>query len=89
MKVTVSKEIAGQNRYADNRTRWQNRQTGPVFRSSLPNTVVFTAAQSGPSRPGTDFFPLTVEYRERLASAGTLSRRLPEAGRPADARRKS
>ncbi|HTI49820.1 MAG TPA: polyribonucleotide nucleotidyltransferase, partial [Planctomycetaceae bacterium] len=33
-------------------------------------TVVFVAAQSGPPRPGIDFFPLTVDYRERSAAAG-------------------
>ncbi len=33
-------------------------------------TVVLTAAVSGPSRPGTDFFPLTCDYRERTAAAG-------------------
>ncbi|MFO0918773.1 MAG: polyribonucleotide nucleotidyltransferase [Planctomycetaceae bacterium] len=33
-------------------------------------TVVFVAAQDGPSRPGTDFFPLTCDYRERTAAAG-------------------
>eukprot|EP00475_Leptophrys_vorax_P025059 TRINITY_DN34954_c1_g1_i1.p1 TRINITY_DN34954_c1_g1~~TRINITY_DN34954_c1_g1_i1.p1 ORF type:complete len:251 (+),score=14.67 TRINITY_DN34954_c1_g1_i1:24-755(+) len=34
------------------------------------DTVVFVAAQNGPSRPGTDFFPLTCDYRERSAAAG-------------------
>ncbi|MFN3190157.1 MAG: polyribonucleotide nucleotidyltransferase [Aureliella sp.] len=34
------------------------------------DTVVFTACATGPSRPGTDFFPLTCDYRERLAAAG-------------------
>ncbi len=33
-------------------------------------TVVFVATVSGPSRPGTDFFPLTCDYRERTAAAG-------------------
>ena len=33
-------------------------------------TVVFVAAQNGPSRPGIDFFPLTCDYRERVAAAG-------------------
>jgi polyribonucleotide nucleotidyltransferase len=33
-------------------------------------TVVIVAAASGPSRPGTDFFPLTCDYRERTAAAG-------------------
>jgi polyribonucleotide nucleotidyltransferase len=32
--------------------------------------VVFVAAQCGPPRPGIDFFPLTVDYRERSAAAG-------------------
>jgi polyribonucleotide nucleotidyltransferase len=33
-------------------------------------TVVLSAAATGPSRPGTDFFPLTCDYRERSAAAG-------------------
>ncbi|MBU6175163.1 MAG: polyribonucleotide nucleotidyltransferase, partial [Planctomycetes bacterium] len=33
-------------------------------------TVVLIAATTGPSRPGTDFFPLTCDYRERFAAAG-------------------
>jgi polyribonucleotide nucleotidyltransferase len=34
------------------------------------DTVVLNAATTGPSRPGTDFFPLTCDYRERFAAAG-------------------
>ena len=34
------------------------------------DTVTLTALCTGPSRPGTDFLPLTCDYRERLASAG-------------------
>ncbi len=33
-------------------------------------TVVLVAAATGPARPGTDFFPLTCDYRERVAAAG-------------------
>ncbi|MEX2558868.1 MAG: polyribonucleotide nucleotidyltransferase [Pirellulales bacterium] len=33
-------------------------------------TVVLTAAVTGPPRPGIDFFPLTCDYRERTAAAG-------------------
>ena len=33
-------------------------------------TVVITAVASGSPRPGIDFFPLTCDYRERLAAAG-------------------
>jgi polyribonucleotide nucleotidyltransferase len=34
------------------------------------DTVVLIATATGPSRPGTDFFPLTCDYRERFAAAG-------------------
>ncbi|TWU24499.1 polyribonucleotide nucleotidyltransferase [Bythopirellula polymerisocia] len=34
------------------------------------DTTVLCAAAGGPSRPGTDFFPLTCDYRERTAAAG-------------------
>ncbi|MEQ8838822.1 MAG: polyribonucleotide nucleotidyltransferase [Lacipirellulaceae bacterium] len=33
-------------------------------------TVVLSAAATGPPRPGIDFFPLTCDYRERQAAAG-------------------
>ncbi len=33
-------------------------------------TVVLVAAATGPGRPGIDFFPLTCDYRERVAAAG-------------------
>jgi polyribonucleotide nucleotidyltransferase len=33
-------------------------------------TVVLVAAATGPARVGTDFFPLTCDYRERVAAAG-------------------
>src|SRR4051812_49938809 len=33
-------------------------------------TVVLSAAATGPSRPGMDYFPLTCDYRERQAAAG-------------------
>ncbi len=33
-------------------------------------TVVLSACATGPARPGTDFFPLTCDYRERVAAAG-------------------
>jgi polyribonucleotide nucleotidyltransferase len=46
-------------------------------------TVVFVAAQSGPPRPGIDFFPLTVDYRERMAASGRFAGGfLKREGRP-------
>jgi len=37
---------------------------------SYGQTVVFAAAVTGPPREGTDFFPLTVDYREKTYAAG-------------------
>jgi polyribonucleotide nucleotidyltransferase len=68
MKITVSREIAG--RTVTITTGQIAKQADGAVMLQFGETVVFTAAQSGPSRPGTDFFPLTVEYRERLAAAG-------------------
>jgi polyribonucleotide nucleotidyltransferase len=34
------------------------------------DTVTLVAAATGPPRPGIDFFPLTCDYRERVAAAG-------------------
>jgi len=34
------------------------------------DTVVFSAACSGPARKGQDFFPLSVDYREKYSAAG-------------------
>lgn len=46
-------------------------------------TVLFVAAQLGPPRPGIDFFPLQVDYRERLAAAGRFAGGfLKREGRP-------
>src|SRR5437773_11656960 len=36
------------------------------------DTVILAAATSGPGRAGIDFFPLTVDYREKLYAAGKV-----------------
>jgi polyribonucleotide nucleotidyltransferase len=68
VKVSVEREIAG---------RTLRITTGEIAKQAAGSvliqygeTVVLVAAQDGPSRPGTDFFPLTVDYRERPAAAG-------------------
>ncbi len=38
----------------------------------LGDTIVFTAATDGPVRPGLDFFPLTMDYREKPSAAGKI-----------------
>ncbi len=48
--------------------------------------VLATAVASSAPRPGTDFFPLTIDYEERLYAAGKIpgSRFIKREGRPTD-----
>ena len=49
----------------------------------LGDTVVLVAAVGANSpRPGQDWFPLTVDYREKASAAGRFPRRLLQARRP-------
>lgn len=80
-KVTVQCDFAGQS-YSITSGELAKQASGAVL-IQFGETSVFVAAQSGPSRPGTDFFPLTVDYRERLAAAGRFSGGyLKREGRP-------
>ncbi len=52
-------------------------ETGRIARQSAGavtvrqgETIVLVAVTSGPGRPGQDFFPLTVDYRESMSAAG-------------------
>lgn len=68
MKVTVEREFGG--RKLSLTTGEMAKQASGAVLVQFAETVVFVAVQSGPSRPGTDFFPLTVDYRERAAASG-------------------
>jgi len=68
VKVTVEREFAG--RPLSLTTGEMAKQAAGAVLVRFGDTVVFVAAQNGPSRPGTDFFPLTCDYRERSAAAG-------------------
>ncbi|MBS0204631.1 MAG: polyribonucleotide nucleotidyltransferase [Planctomycetes bacterium] len=68
MKVIVEREFAG--RTLSLTTGEMAKQAAGAVLVRFGDTVVFVAAQNGPSRPGTDFFPLTCDYRERTAAAG-------------------
>ncbi|MFN9592695.1 MAG: polyribonucleotide nucleotidyltransferase [Pirellulaceae bacterium] len=46
------------------------KQAAATVLVQYAETTVLCAVASGPSRPGTDFFPLTCDYRERLAAGG-------------------
>ncbi|MEM7477013.1 MAG: polyribonucleotide nucleotidyltransferase [Planctomycetota bacterium] len=68
MKVRVEKQIGSQVMSLE--TGQLAKQAAGSVLVQYGDTVVFTATASGPSRPGTDFFPLTCDYRERMAAAG-------------------
>ncbi|MFV0446708.1 MAG: polyribonucleotide nucleotidyltransferase [Planctomycetaceae bacterium] len=68
VKVIVEREIAG--RKFSLTTGQIGKQASGCILIQYGETVSIVAAQGGPGRPGIDFFPLTVDYRERLAAAG-------------------
>ncbi len=81
MKVQVSSEIAG--RTLSLTTGEIAKQASGCVLIQYGETVVLVAAQTGPGKPGQDFFPLTVDYRERLAAAGKFpGGYLKREGRP-------
>ncbi|MBL8815863.1 MAG: polyribonucleotide nucleotidyltransferase [Planctomyces sp.] len=80
-KVTVECEFGG--RKFSLTTGELAKQCSGAVMIQFGETSVFVASQTGPSRPGTDFFPLTVDYRERLAAAGRFAGGyLKREGRP-------
>lgn len=68
MKVVVECEVGGQNLSLT--TGQLAKQAAGSVLIQYGETVVFVAAATGPARPGVDFFPLTVDYRERTAASG-------------------
>ncbi len=65
VKVTVEREIGGRT-FRLTTGEIAKQASGAVL-VQYGETVVFVAAQSGPPRPGIDFFPLTV-WRPQVAS---------------------
>ncbi len=68
MKIRVEKQIGSQ--VLSFETGQLAKQASACVMSQYGDTVVLNAVVTGPSRPGTDFFPLTCDYRERMAAAG-------------------
>ncbi len=68
MKVRVEKQIGSQVLSLE--TGQLAKQASACVLVQYGDTVVLTAVANGPSRPGIDFFPLTCDYRERMAAAG-------------------
>lgn len=68
MKIRVEKQIGA--KVLSFETGQLAKQSAACVMAQYGDTVVLSAVASGPSRPGTDFFPLTCDYRERMAAAG-------------------
>ncbi|MCC6509839.1 MAG: polyribonucleotide nucleotidyltransferase, partial [Pirellulaceae bacterium] len=68
VKIRVEKQIGSQ--VLSFETGQLGKQAAACVMAQYGDTVVLSAVANGPSRPGTDFFPLTCDYRERMAAAG-------------------
>ena len=68
MKVRVEKQI-GQSVFSLETGELAKQAAGSCL-VQYGDTVVLCASATGPPRPGIDFFPLTCDYRERVAAAG-------------------
>lgn len=68
MKIRVEKKIGEQ--VLSFETGQLAKQASASVVAQYGDTMVLNAVTTGPSRPGTDFFPLTCDYRERMAAAG-------------------
>lgn len=68
MKVRVEKQIGASTLWIE--TGELAKQAGGSCIVGYGETVILAAATTGPGRVGIDFFPLTCDYRERVAAAG-------------------
>jgi polyribonucleotide nucleotidyltransferase len=68
LKVRIEKQIGASTFSIE--TGFLAKQAAGSCLVQYGDTVVLTAAATGPPRPGIDFFPLTCDYRERTAAAG-------------------
>jgi polyribonucleotide nucleotidyltransferase len=68
VKVRVEKQIG--RHLLSFETGWLAKQADCTVVTQYADNVTLSAVTSGPPRPNQDFFPLTVDYRERVAAAG-------------------
>ncbi|MDG2380220.1 MAG: polyribonucleotide nucleotidyltransferase [Pirellulaceae bacterium] len=68
MKIRVEKQIG--NEVLSFETGFLAKQAAGAVIVQYGDTVVLNACATGPARPGTNFFPLTCDYRERTSAAG-------------------
>ncbi|MEQ1905132.1 MAG: polyribonucleotide nucleotidyltransferase, partial [Pirellulaceae bacterium] len=67
-KVRVEKQIG--DSVLSFETGWLAKQSAGCVLCQYRDTIVLNAVTTGAPRPGTDFFPLTCDYRERTSAAG-------------------
>ena len=68
--IRVSRDIGGRTMTLET-GRMAKQADGAVF-ATYGETSLLATAQSAPGRPDIDFFPLTVEYREKTYAAGKV-----------------
>jgi polyribonucleotide nucleotidyltransferase len=68
VKIRVEKQIGKQTLSFE--TGFLAKQAAGTVIVQYGETIVLTACAAGAARPGTDFFPLTCDYRERTSAAG-------------------
>ncbi|MCX7664286.1 MAG: polyribonucleotide nucleotidyltransferase [Gemmataceae bacterium] len=69
MAVTQVQRTIGAHTLSLQTGKWAKQASGAVV-VQLGETLVLVTAVEGTARPGADFFPLQVEYRERTHAAG-------------------
>ncbi len=67
-KIRVEKKIGNEILFFE--TGELAKQAGGSVLVGYGDTIILAAATSGAANPGQDFFPLTCDYRERVAAAG-------------------
>jgi len=71
MTITKSIEIGGKTLTLES-GKLAKQANGAVWVSVGDNYVLCTVTAADTAKPGQDFFPLTVDYREKTASAGKI-----------------
>ena len=66
--VTITRDIGGKTLKLE--TGLLAKQADGAVLVTYGETVILATVVSSDPRPGTDFFPLTVDYRERTSAAG-------------------
>lgn len=72
MKHEVTVELAGGRKLSFETGHWAKQAHGSAVVRSGDNVILATACANAEPREGTDFFPLTVDYREYTYAGGRI-----------------